>query len=186
MLDMETLKATFFENPFTVYLILVAVAVGLIVMWRTAGRSGRWLATGLLILAILAGGIFAMEKLVVTDREQMGLILKDIAESVPAGRIDHAMTYLDEKYFGWGKFKPAVALAVKAAIARYDIQKVSLFGDPTIEVDGKLAKCKVSAMITYKLKGESTRHPMAWHVKWIKRPEGWRIQRAEPTTDVLP
>ena len=127
-----------------------------------------------------------METLVVTDREQIRLALKDIAESVPAGRIDHAMTYLDEKYFGWGKFKPAAALAVKVAVARYDIQKVSLFGDPTIEIDGKLASCRVGAMITYKSEGESTRRPMVWRVKWIKRPEGWRIQQAEPTTDVLP
>jgi len=183
---METLKVTFFEDPLVVYIILGAVAVGLTVRWRTAARSGRWLATGLLILAILAGGIFAMETLVVTDREQIRLALKDIAESVPAGRIEHAMTYLDEKYFGWGKFKPGAVLAAKVALARYDIQKVSLFGDPAIEIDGKLAKCKVGAMITYKVKGEPARHPMAWRVKWIKRPEGWRIQQAEPTTDILP
>lgn len=183
---METLKTTFFENPLVIYLILGAVAVGLIVTWRTASRSGRWLATGLLIVAVLAGGTFAMERLVVTDREQIRLALKDIAESVPAGRIEHAMTYLDDKYAGWGKFKPGAVVAVKFAVARYGIQKVSLLGTPKIEVDGKLAKCKITALITYKLDGEPTTHPMAWHVKWIKRDEGWRIQGAEPTTDVMP
>ncbi len=182
---METIKATFLEDPLTIYIILGAVAVGLIFTWRTASRSGRWLATGLLIVAVLAGGTFALARLVVTDREQIRLALKDIAESVPDGRIEHAMTYLDDKYIGWGKFKPGAVVAVKFAVARYDIQKVSLLGTPKIEVDGKLAKCKITALITYKFEGEPAKHPMAWRVKWIKRPEGWRIQGAETTTDVM-
>jgi len=183
---METLKTSLFEDPFTIYIILGAIAAGLIVTWRTANRSSRWVATWLLVVAILAGGTFAIERLVVTDREQIRLALKDIAESVPAGRIQHAMTYLDDKYFGWGKFKPGAALAVKVAVARYDVQKISLLGKPAISLEGKLAECKVSVIITYKFESEPTRHLMAWNVEWIKRPEGWRIQRAEPTTDVMP
>lgn len=184
---METLKITFLEDPLTIYIILGAVAVGLIVTWRTASRSGRWLATGLLIVAVLAGGTFALERLVVTDREQIRLALKDIAESVPAGRIEHAMTYMDDKYHGWGGSKLGVTLATKVAVGRYSIQKVSLLGTPKIEVEGGLAKCKITALINYKFEGEPTKHLMAWHVKWIKRPdEVWRIEWAEPTTDVMP
>ncbi len=183
---METLKVTFLENPLTLYIILGAVAVGLAVSWRTAGRSGRWLATGLLIVAVLAGGIYTLETLVVTDREQIHLALKDIAESVPAGRREHAMTYLDEKYRGWGKFKPGAVRAVKAALAMYDVQSIKLLGTPAVEVDGELAQCKVSAIIHYKRDGKPSRYVLAWNVKWIKRPEGWRIRRAEPTADVMP
>ena len=194
MPTMETIETTLFEDPFSIYVILVLAGAAIVVAWRAGRRSGRWLATRLLIVAILAGGIFAIERLVVTDRERIQLALRDIAASVPAGRIDHAMTYLDEKYLGWGSSRvvPAAAVrgvvtaAIKLAVAKYQVQDISLVGKPRIEVAGKLAECKVVAIITYLSEGLPTKHVMAWNVKWIKRPDGWRIQGAEPTTDVVP
>jgi len=183
---METIKTTLFEDPFSIYVILALAGAAIIVAWRAGGRSGRWLATGLIVVAILAGGVFAVERLVVTNREQIQFALRDIAASVPAGRIDHAMAYLDEKYMGWGKFKPGVVVAVKIAVAKYQIKEVRLIGQPRIEVADKLAEGKVSALITYNNEGNESKYLMAWNVKWIKRPEGWRIQGAEPTTDVVP
>jgi hypothetical protein len=194
MPTMETIETTLFEDPFSIYVILVLAGAAIVVAWRAGGRSGRWLATRLLIVAVLAGGTFAIERLVVTDREQIQLALRDIAASVPAGRIDHAMTYLDEKYLGWGRnrvgaaaaVRGVVTAAVKSAVANYQVQDISLVGKPRIEVAGPLAECKVTAIITYKSEAAPTKHVMAWNVKWIKRPEGWRIQGAEPTTDVVP
>lgn len=186
MPTMETIETALFEDPFAVYVVLALAAAAVVVAWRAAGRSDGWLATRLLVVAVLAVGVFATERLVVTDREQIQLALRDIAASVPAGRVDHAMTYLDEKYMGWGKFKPGVVLAVKLAVAKYQIQEIRLLGTPPIEVADKLAECKVSAIITYMSEGKPAKYLMAWNVKWIKRPEGWRIQGAEPTTDVVP
>ncbi len=190
---METIKTALFEDPFFIYVILVIAAVAFVVLWRSAGRSGRWLATRLLVVAVLAGGIFAIERLVVTDREQIQLALQDIAASVPAGRIDHAMTYVDEKYMGWGRsrvgaaaVRGVVTAAIKLAVANYQVQEIKLVGKPRIEVAGLLAECKVTAVITYTSEGKPTKHVMAWNIKWIKRPQGWRIQGAEPTTDVVP
>ncbi len=195
---METIKTALFEDPFFIYVILALAAAAVIALWRTGGCSRGWLATRLLVVASLAGGIFAIERLVVTDREQIQLALRDIAVSVPAGRIDHAMSYLDENYRGWGRTSagasPAVrgivAGAVKLAIANYRIQEIRLLGKPRIEVDGKpaipLAGCKVSVLILYKYEGTPSKHVLAWNVTWIKRPEGWRIESAEPTTDVMP
>ena len=183
---METIKTTLFEDPFSIYVILALAGAAIIVAWRAGGRSGQWLATRLIVVAVLAGGIFAIERLVVTDREQIELALRDIAASVPAGRIDHAMAYLDEKYMGWGKFKPVVVVAVKIAVAKYQIKEVRLIGQPRIEVADKLAEGKVSVLILYNYEGTPTKHVLAWNVKWIKRPEGWRIQGAEPTTDIVP
>jgi hypothetical protein len=191
---METIKTTLFEDPFSIYVILALAAAATIVLWRTGGRSGRWLATRLLVVAILAGGVFAIERLVVTDREQIQLALRDIAASVPAGRIDHAMTYIDDNYHGWGSSRvvPAaaaravVAAAVKLAVANYQVREIKLAGTPRIEVAGKLAECKVSMLILYSSEGTPSKYPMAWKVKWIKRPEGWRIEGAEPTTDIVP
>jgi hypothetical protein len=183
---METIKTALFEDPFSIYLILALAGAAIIVAWRAGGRSGRWLAARLLVVAVLAGGTFAIERLVVTDREQIQLALRDIASSVPAGRIDHAMSYLDEKYLGWGRFRPGVIAAVKAAVAKYQIREIRLIGKCRIEVADKLANCKVSVLITYNHEGTDSKYPMAWNVKWIKRPEGWRIQGAEPTTDFMP
>ena len=186
MPGMETIKTALFEDPFSVYLVLALAAAAIIVLWRTGGRSGGWLAARLLVVAAFAGGVFAIERLVVTDREQIQLALRDIAVSVPAGRIDHAMTYLDEKYRGWGEFKPGVVLAVKLAVAKYQIQEIRLIGKPPIKVAGKLAECKISAIVLYSFEGTPSKYPMAWNVKWIKRQEGWRIEDAETTTNGVP
>ncbi len=183
---METIETALFEDPFSIYVTLGLAATAIIVLWRTGGRSGRWLATRLLIVAALAGGVFAVERLVVTDREQIQLALRDIAVSVPAGRIDHAMTYIDENYRGWGKSKPGVIVAVKLAVANYQVRDIKLMGTPRIEVANKLAECKVSVLILYNFEGTPSKYPMAWNVKWIKRREGWRIEGAEPTTDIVP
>jgi hypothetical protein len=190
---METIETALFEDPFVIYVILGLAATAMIALWHSGGRSGRWLATRLVIVACLAAGAFAVERLVVTDREQIQLALRDIASSVPAGRIDHAMTYIDENYRGWGSSRvvpaPAaravVAAAVKLAVANYQVRYIEI-GKPRIGVTGKLAECKVVAIITYMSEGRLTRHIQAWNVKWIKRPEGWRIEGAEPTTDLMP
>jgi len=190
---METIETTLFEDPFVIYFILALAAAAIIALWRTGGRSGRWLATRLLIVAVVAGGVFAIERLVVTDREQIQLALRDIASSVPAGRIDHAMTYIDENYRGWGRppgtsisARASLTMAIKAARANYPVREIKLAGTPRIEVAGKLAQCKVIAIITYLSEGKPVKHAMAGNVKWIKRPEGWRIEGAEHTRDLVP
>jgi hypothetical protein len=190
---MEKIETALFEDPLVIYVILALAAAAIIALWRTRGGSGRWLAARLLIVAILAGGVFAIERLVVTDREQIQLALRDIAASVPAGRIDHAMTYIDENYHGWGRppgtsipARASLTMAIKAAVADYQVREIKLAGMPRIEVAGKLAQCKVVVVITYVTEGTPTKHVMAWNVKWIKRPEGWRIEGAEHTTDLMP
>jgi hypothetical protein len=190
---METIETALFEDPLVIYVILALAAAAVIALWRTGGRSGRWLAARLLIVAVLAGGVFAIERLVVTDREQIQLALRDIASSVPAGRIDHAMTYLDDKYIGWGSSRvvPAgaaravVAAAVKLAVANYQVRGIKI-GKPQIKVTGKLAECKVVASITYVSEGSLIPHIQTWKIEWIKRPEGWRIKGAKPTRDLMP
>lgn len=193
MMGMASIQSTLFEDPFFVYLALGLTEAIIVVMWRTGGRSGRWVATRLAVVMALAGATFAVERLVVTDPEQIQNALQDIAESVPAGRIDHAMDYIDESYAGWGAVKSnsavrkMLAAAAKKAVQTYNVQKISLLGKPRVEVNDKFAECKVTIIITYSPEGEPLQHAMSWKLDWIKRPEGWRIEQAKKTTlDLLP
>ena len=134
---------------------------------------------------------FAVEKLVVTDRERIVLAMKDIAESVP-DKIDHAMTYFDDEYLGWGPgktgrvTKAAIAVLARSAVQQYKVQNLSLLGRPKIEVSGKFATVEVSTIITYSDEGMVVKRAIAWKLKRVKRPEGWRIERVDLSDKILP
>lgn len=193
---MNLITTTLFEDPFVIYVLAGLAAVALVVFWRTQSRAGGWLGVRLLIVAAVAGGAFGLERLVVTDREQIYAALRDIAESVPAGRIDHAVTYLDDSYRGWGaakrnpRIRALLAKVINEAVARFKVEHIALMGEPKLEfsddlADGaKLAKCTVTMVITYTYGGKQAKYPMTWKLDWIKRREGWRIEGAEPKRQV--
>ena len=145
-------------------------------------------------MAVLAGATYTVQKLVVTDREQIRLALYDIADSIADGRVEHAMTYVDDKYIGWGRGTPigkatraVMAATVRAAVQKYHIKRIAFLGTPKVEVNGLLANCKLTAVIfTDSSGGESPAPPIGWKLRWIKRDEGWRIEYAERTQDLLP
>ena len=110
---------------------LPAILIGVL---TTAILGGGWLKTGkqwllyLMIAAILltVGAVF-LERMVVTDREQITATLHEIADLVERNKIDAAVEYA---HSGW----PEVRAQAEAELPRYEFKEVSIGRNLEIEV----------------------------------------------------
>jgi hypothetical protein len=185
---MDAIETLLFEDPFYLYLALGMGAVLLAGTWFRR-RQTKWLLWALL-LVVAAAGLFALERAVVTDRERIRLALDDIARCVQAGDIDGASEYLDPKFTGWGvgalrMGRAATVLAIKGYRSAYGIARVQYVGDRPVKLlDKDRAEGTVQTMVFYGTGDQPGRVMLAWKLEWVKRPEGWRIRRAERTDNL--
>ena len=127
------------ENP------LLAILIGVL---TTAILGGGWLKTGkqwllyLMIAAILmtVGAVF-LERMVMTDREQITTTLHDIADLVERNEINAALEYAHSG-------SPEVRAQAAAELPRYEFQEVSIGRNLEIEVFPKHIPPKATAEFT--------------------------------------
>jgi hypothetical protein len=185
MAGMDAIETTLFEDPFYLYLALGLGAVLMGGAWFRR-REAKWLLWALLPV-VTGAGVFAMERAVVTERERIRIALDDIARCVQAGDLDAASAYLDEKFTGWGvgalrMGRAATVLALKGYRSAYGIAQVRYVGGrPIVLLDKDRAEGTVQTMVIYGTGDQPGRILLAWKLEWVKRPEGWRIRRAERT-----
>lgn len=173
---METLREAFLEDPTNIYLILAAVEVAIAIFWHY--QRSRKLAMCLLIPLVLAGGVFLLERVVVTERETIRAELDALAADIVQGRLDVAAKLLDEDFMGFKGSKEKLLQEGQATLQKYQIQGIS-FSHCEIKVNGRTADMDVTSMID--CGGQvSGRVPLRWKVYWIQRPEGWRIRDLSP------
>ncbi|MCD4824960.1 MAG: hypothetical protein K8S55_10145 [Phycisphaerae bacterium] len=179
---MESLKQLFLEDPTYLYIALAVAELVLIVHWK-ARRTGR-AAKMLLIPLVLAGGAFALERFVVTDREQLHQIITEIAHDAEKAEFDKATVYIAENYHGFGGNKTSLVILAKLKCKSFGIEKVKIT-NINIKVTGKRAEMALITAIHFN--GEmSGMACLKWKIFWVKLPEGWQIieitkpQRAMP------
>ena len=175
---MDLLRTAFFEESFTVYLVLVLVEVALFGAWY-GRRRAVWLWRMLLPVA-LAGGVFFLERAVVTDRERILAALDEMALAAERQDIDALATHLDEHYRGWGLRKIGAVALAKASVLRWRIRKVDFLGKREIELQGKQrADGTVRVRVHYGAGGGRVGGvPLAWRLEWVKRADGWKVRHA--------
>ncbi len=174
---MESVRHALFEDPLYVYVTLGFVELALAAVWHA--RRGRWRGAALLVPPVLAAGVFLVERLVVTDREQIHLAMREIASWVEAGDFEKAAPYLDEEFSGPYGPKAAAVRYGSEMIARFKITSLRWL-DPALEIRGDRAALRVTSVLEFAGgplgRGRSV---LTWTMQWIKRAEGWRIHRVE-------
>ena len=187
---MESLRSTFFEDPFVVYVVLILVAIVMGGMWY-GRRERKWLL-GLIVPVALAGGVFLLERAVVTDREEIWTALDEIAEGVKADDVEAVAKHLDEKFTGMGLGplrlgKAATLVKVKALMALYAVGEMRYTGRREVTFTGPgLARSRIQTLVFYDRPVEGGRVPMNWEVEWVKGEAGWKIRRVEQRSLQLP
>lgn len=170
--QMESIERALFEDPLYVYVSLAFVELALVGMWH-ARRSRGWLAS-LAVPVVLAVAVFATEKLVVTDREQIHRAMAEIADHVEAGSFERVAEYLDEDLAGAYGDKDQAVQAGRTALKVYRIQSLRYL-NLRVEVDGHQASVRVTTVIEFQGRAAGGRDVLRWQLGWVKRPEGWRI-----------
>lgn len=165
---MEGLQRAFFEDPLYLYITLGFAELVLAAVWHET-RARRW-SSALAVPPLLAVAVWALATWVVTDREQIIRAAERIARDAEAGSVAAAEELLDDDYRGWMGAKAGLLEAGRAALRMYRIKKVG-FTRVEVTVEGTEATLHLGTIITL-VEGKVG---LAWNVRWVKRPSGWRI-----------
>lgn len=183
MPGMEWLSETFFESPTPVYAVLIFVEAGLLARWLI--RRGRRAALWMLLPLGLGLGVFALERAVVTDREQILRSTEKLAASVREGRAHEQLERVLSKsaQFSAGLGEPdllnrrTVIDLVEQRQKSYRVHDVRIHR-PTVEIHDGRATMNVVTIIHY---GENGRDSLIWDLEWVKEEDGrWRIITVHP------
>lgn len=186
---MTWLKALLFDDPITIYVALGMIELVLLAVW------GRYLTRRrLLVLAgplLIAGAVFCIERIVVTDSEMIVAAVEEMAAGASADPSDlgPAETYLDEKmtadlgpWLGGTNLSKAQTLAAwRSRIKTYGVVTVKIHA-PSVTVTGDRARARFATKIMVRSGSEEPRPAgtLFWVVDWVRREDAWRVISVEP------
>ncbi|RPI59393.1 MAG: nuclear transport factor 2 family protein [Planctomycetaceae bacterium] len=184
---METLKELFFESPLYVYITLALVELAVAAVWfeRRSPKVARWMV----VPVLLAGAVFAVERMVVTDREQIVSITEQIARDMEAGDVDAAMTHVDDDFIadfvplgnviGKDAAKRAAAAVGKLTLAQHKPSKITL-SDYKVDFKGNSAVMTVRSVMWFTTgEAKDFTTSLRWTLHWVKKGDEWLINEAE-------
>ncbi len=177
---MNALERTLFEDPLYLYVALGISEIVLVVMWHS--RRQPKLKLAMLVPVALAGLAFALERLVVTDREQIIGISRGIARDIEAGSLDRLADCLDEGFAGiYGNRESALARG-RSLLDQYRPKAITLRGMRVTLEDGQATMSVATHVELGGSEMSGTIVPIQWTIEWAKVGEGdagvWRITSA--------
>lgn len=170
---MEGIKHTFFEDPTYAYVALGLAVVVLAAIWFE--RRDHRLLLGMLAPLAVAGAVFLVERMVVTDREEIIAVSGRIAAHIEGGQVEEAAAWLDDGPLGIWESREAAIKQAEAFLHEHPIQRVAL-SRHDVEVQGRRATMKVTTVIEFGGQGTGQRVLLAWDLEWVKLASGWRIR----------
>jgi hypothetical protein len=184
MCGMEAIKESLFGDPTSVYVALAVIEVLLGVAWfyRRTAKLQRLLVVPIL----LAGGVFALDTAIVTDREQLRETVEAMAEDFVAGRLDAIGQYIDDDYVGYrGGNKSELIEAIRNEGRIRNVKSIGLSG-MEIDVSGNLATMRLVSTITVDGSMYSGSVALHWQLRWVKRGDAWRLEHASEPKQGIP
>ena len=166
---MDTLKHCFLENPIWVYTALVALELILFSMWFSTRSKKR---KQLMLLPILLGAmIFALDWIVVTDREEIKATLSSITASFHNGNVEEKQHLISDRYRGYLKTKSALVKAAAGETKKDRIESISVRFE-SVKVTGRNAEMQIKTNVRLNT-GQII--PLRWTIYWGKSSDGWKI-----------
>ncbi len=176
------MRELFFEDPFWVYVMLVAIEIFLLIFWwRSSDNSkAKWL-----LVPILAGGlVFAVEAMVETDREKLIKAVNSIAADVKNERLDVLESMISEDFKGEFQGRSldkeeSMELAREAmnthGVTGLEIRNI----DVKMKEDGRSASMVVVTRINLRYLGPRGSLLLRWSLLWKKIEGRWYIVYGE-------
>ena len=166
---MDILKRNFLENPIWVYTALVVIELILFSLWFSTRSAKR---KHLLLVPILVGAmVFALDWVVVTDREEIESILSNISTSFHNGNIEEKQHYIADNYHGYLKTKTALVNAAVGEGKKGRVESIAV-KFKSVKVTGPKAEMTIKTNVRLDT-GQII--PLLWTIYWGKSSEGWKI-----------
>ncbi len=141
-----------FEGRTSVYTILVALAVFLILAWWQMRK--RWLLYGVVAAAILVGVYALLDKAVETDREQIVRKLQEMVAAVNAHNLDAAFVHISDRFQSpGGKSKNEFRSVAQSHLGR-DVERVQVWD---IAIEGRPSREQGEVHIFFSAKTHNSR-----------------------------
>ncbi len=165
------------ESPFAVVVVGLVLAISLCGGWARTGRKG--LLVGAVGAVVLTIGALALERFIVTDREQVETVLRTAATDLEKDDKQAVVGALHSTAGG-------LELLVETGMQRYEFEEVSIKRNLEIQVlaDRQPPKCVATFNVMLKAheKNGMDARPVLSFVKltFLKEHDQWRIAKFEP------
>src|SRR5947207_3402305 len=137
------------EDPSPVYLILGLVALGLFVAYRV--RRQRKFLYGVVGVAVLAGVVWLIDYLVVTDREQIVQNVGVMAAAASRRDLERVFDHVSNDFRHGSLDKAGFRQAAEQAVSRHNVRDIQVWDfEP-----GEIAPATRTAKIAFKVKFQS-------------------------------
>lgn len=163
------------DEPSTVYLILGFVALGLLfAYWKT--RERRW-AIGLGVVVALAGLVWLLGFLIVTDRKQILHSLDEMKAGVKTRDLDRVFAHISDQFNASGLTKRGLRAVAERALRDQLVDEVRIW-----EINpGEISRPNRIAKITFDVKvtGPNIPSEQFYHCEavFVLDPDAqWRLQ----------
>ena len=174
---MDLIKYVIFENPWTLWVLLLVAAVVCGTIWRRTGSSGcRAAAVGCVAAGVLVGILtWAVE----TDREKLKRTLKTMSDAMEAGHVETFIACISPGYKSGSQGKAALAAVVRRGLEVIRAEAET----PTVafgEADALVRQpCRFYPAPGAKLMLPPEAHRVVWESVFAPDPDGeWRLRSA--------
>jgi hypothetical protein len=178
---MDLVRNVLLESPLKLMATIIMVEAALAtVWWFRPGRVESWVVVGGLVVGAV---LLVVQHVVVTDREQIEQILRDLALAVDCEEVDTVLAAMDDRCDVDGMDKRQLAERLRSAFEHSDIDEVKIL-ESDVTVEGDTAKvfirvhCRVrSPEVPYDY------HLSAWDLRFVRRGNRWLISQVKHSRD---
>ena len=141
-----------FEGRTSVYAILAALAVFLLLAWWQMRK--RWLLYGVVATAVLVGVYALLDKAVETDSEQIVRKLQEMVAAVNAHNLDAAFVHISDQFRSQGgKSKQELRAVAQSHLGR-EVERVQVWD---IVIEGHLSREQGEVHVSFSAKTHNGR-----------------------------
>jgi hypothetical protein len=135
------------EDPTPVYILLAVAAVALAVAyWNTRKRA---YLVGIGAVLLLAGVVWLIDFLVVTERERLVKTVNTMGRAVQALDVDGVFRHLSEDFEFGGMRKAAFQESVRRGVRLYDVREMQIWDVqvPEVSAEKRTARVEFNAKV---------------------------------------
>ena len=137
-----------FEGRTSVYVVLIALAAFLLLVWWQTRK--RWAVIGAGVAGLLVGGYALLDRAVETDREQIVGAIKSMMAAVNAGDIDGIFEHVSDDFRSpGGRGKEELRSLARQYIGQKIVTNVDVWD---IEVQGQPSREQGAAQASFQVK----------------------------------
>ncbi len=169
------LKHILLEDPCELAAVALVAHLALLFIWRRAESPAvrRWLLLG----PAVALALFAVQALIVTDREEIQALLERSARAIERGRLAEIADAIDEEFVGNSLDKAGLLKAAQSMLGRYAIENARL---DQFEIQVENSRARTSFRARCRVVSDVVMIPeyhSRWYIELVRRSDGFKIIR---------